>query len=118
MELSAVISETPELKFNRAWAVAGCAAHSVVPSEQVAPPRLPALTETGVLDEPLQKSVSPATEVIIGIWPLGLYWPLIRSAMRPAQPVEVAPDCDAFCHSNCWSECENRLVGTVDPARY
>ncbi len=72
MLLSAVISESPEEKPIRACAVACCAAHSVVPSLHEAPPRLPGETDTGVLAAPLQKSVSPATEVIMGIWPFGL----------------------------------------------
>ena len=33
--------------------------------------------------------------------------------MRPAHPVCVDPLCEAFCHSNCWSGCENKFVGTT-----
>src|ERR1700679_332466 len=100
MESSAWMSERPELKVSRACAVACWAPHSVDPSEHDAPPRFPGLTDTGVLSAPLQNSVSPATEVIIGICAPALYCELMRSAIRPAHPVEVAPDCAAFCHSS------------------
>src|SRR5271155_2845893 len=113
MELSACTRVRPELNPTIAWAVACRAPHSVVPSEHCPAPRLPGLTETGVLLVPLQNRVSPATEVIIGMLALALYVTLSISAMRPAQPVWVAPLCDAFCHSSCWSGCENRLEGTV-----
>src|SRR5271154_1440740 len=113
MELSACTRVRPELKPTRACAVACRAAHSVVPSEHCPALRLPGLTETGVLLAPLQKRVSPATEVIIGMLAFALYVALSVSAMRPAQPVWVAPLCAAFCHSNCWSGCENRFEGTV-----
>src|ERR1700679_141079 len=108
MVLSAWMREMPELKLSRACAVSCWAAHSVAPSEHPATPRLPGLTETSVLEAPLQNSVSPATDVIIGICAPGLYCELIRSEIRPAQPVLVAPDCAAFCHSFCWSMCEKR----------
>jgi len=91
----------PELKVSRAWAEAMRAVHSVEPSEQDAPERLPGETETGLVAEPLQKRVSPATEVIMGMLALGLKLAERLSAMRPAQPVGVAPLWEAFCHSSC-----------------
>src|ERR1700744_5648389 len=103
MELSACTSVSPELKPSSACAVACWAAHSVVPSEHCPALKFPGLTETGVLLAPLQNSVSPATEVIMGILAFALYVVLSVSAMRPAHPVCVAPLCAAFCHSSCWS---------------
>src|SRR6201995_1934610 len=117
MWLSAVTSETPELSVMSDCAVASRAAHSA-PSEQLAAPRLPGETETGVVLTPLQNSVSPATEVIIGIVAAALYVPVSPSEMRPAHPVAVAPLAAAFCHSVCWSGWENRLEGAVPPPRY
>ena len=35
--------------------------------------------------------------------------------MRPAQPVGVAALCAAFCHSSCWSGCENKICGSGLP---
>ena len=99
-------------------AVANCPAHSV-PSEQLALPRFPGVTDAGDVLLPLQNKVSPATEAIIGICAFTLYVMLIASAMRPAQPVCVTVLCAAFCHSNCWSGCENRFDGVVTlPPRY
>src|SRR5262249_16618077 len=40
------------------------------------------------------------------------------SATRPAQPVPPEPNGLPACIAITWSACENRLVGTVDPARY
>src|SRR5260370_34380353 len=39
-------------------------------------------------------------------------------ATFPAPAVCVAPLREAFCHSSCWSGCENRFVGTVAPCWY
>src|ERR1700733_13935746 len=103
MELSAWTRVSPELKPSSACAAACWAAHSVVPSEHCPALRFPGLTETGVLLAPLQKRVSPATDVIMGMLALALKVELIMSAMRPAQPVWVAPLWAAFCHSSCWS---------------
>ena len=57
----------PELKFSIACAAAVRVAQTDVDSEQDAPARFPGDTATGVVLPPLQNSVSPATEVIMGI---------------------------------------------------
>jgi hypothetical protein len=51
---------------SKACAEAWRAVHSD-PSEQLAAPTFPGEIDTGDVAVPLQKSVSPATEVIIGI---------------------------------------------------
>ena len=94
------LSNTPLEKLTSCCAVASRPAHSV-PSEQLAFPRLPGLTDAGDVLLPLQKSVSPATEAIIGICALMLYCSLTASAMRPAHPVCVDVLWAAFCHSSC-----------------
>src|SRR5271165_3407272 len=66
MESSACTSEMPVSKVSSACAVSWRAVHSE-PSEQLASPKLPGDTETGVVELPLQNNVSPATEVIMGI---------------------------------------------------
>ena len=68
-------------------------------------------TESGVVDWPSQKSVSPTTDVTIGIDAEGLKLLPSRSLMRPAQPVSVAAFAAAFCHSSCWSAWLKRFDG-------
>ena len=53
-------------------------------------------TARGVVDWPSQKSVSPATEVIMGMEADGLKLLPSRSLMRPAHPVEVTATAPRF----------------------
>ena len=118
MPLSACTSDRPLLKVTSDWAAAARVEQNE-PSEQLAPDRLPGVTATGVVIAPLQKRVSPATLVIMGMDAPELWVAPSESEMRPAQPVAVLPLALAFCHSCCWSGCENRLDGLLTlPARY
>src|SRR5271163_1192003 len=106
MALSACTSDIPLWKVSSCCAVARRPAQAA-PSEQLPPFRLPGLTATGEVVAPLQNSVSPYTEVTSGIGAPGLELADIVSAIRPAQPVPVPAIWVAFCHSSCWSGCEN-----------
>src|SRR5881275_11502 len=108
MSLSACTSDTPEL------IVASCCAvcsrdGQYCPSAQYGgtAPWLP--SDIGCVDSPLQKIVAPSSEQIIGTCAPELYCTFKRSAILPAHPLRVRPLTAWFCHSSCWSGCENRL---------
>src|SRR5258708_3965887 len=101
MVLSACTRLRPLAKLRKLCAIACPTPHSAAPSPHQTPQRLRGGTASGVVAWPSQKSVSPATEVIMGMEAEGLKLLPSRSLMRPAHPVGVAEDCAAFCHCNC-----------------
>src|ERR1700683_1450360 len=100
--LSCCTKDTPLLKFDNCCAVAWRDEQYEL-SLQLGLLGPPEPTATGEVSVPLQKSVSPLIEVTIGTSPPGLYWEVIRSAIRPAQPVLPEESLIWFCHSSCWS---------------
>src|ERR1035438_4985446 len=102
MTLSSCTSVTPLLRFESCCAVV-CREEQYDPSLQLGFPGPPDPTATGEVPSPLQNSVSPLMEAIIGTSAPGLYCVFILSAMRPAQPVLPALLFIWFCHSCCWS---------------
>ena len=67
MTFSACTRLRPLAKLRKLCAIVCRTAHSSAPSPHETPDRLPGITARGVVDCPSQKSVSPATEVIMGM---------------------------------------------------
>src|ERR1700734_1969344 len=98
--LSCCTKETPLLKFDNCCSVAWRDEQYELSLQLglLGPPEPTARGEDSV---PLQKSVSPLIEVTMGTSAPGLNCEVMRSAMRPAQPVLPMELLIWFCHSSC-----------------
>src|ERR1700680_2522247 len=105
--LAVWISDIPVSKVRICWKAVSRALAASDPSEP-SKPRPPLVTEAGVELWPVRNRLLPATETPVGNEE-GALRDCKMSIARPPQPVREP---GVVCHCCCWSEWEERFVGT------